>query len=349
MLKAIDFFCGAGGMTYGFSKAEINVLAGIDNDIECKKTYEINNPKTRFIPEDIKSFREYELAKITGIEKDDESLIFIACSPCQYFSKINTDRANSADSRNLLVDFQRFVKYFKPGYIVIENVPGIWKKIDSPLPEFIKYLASEEYFFAQDVMNAYYYGVPQKRKRYVLLASRGSPSIQIPAPKEENLKVKDIIGENKGFPRIEAGHIDTTDFQHTVAKLFEVNLKRLRKTPHDGGTRLAWKDDPELQINAYKGKDDYFSDVYGRMYWDRHAPTITTRFLSISNGRFAHPDEDRGLSIREGATLQSFPKTYTFKGKNLASIARQIGNAVPPELARRIGKTITDHHKYASI
>lgn len=107
---------------------------------------------------------------------------------------------------------------------------------------------------------------------------------------------------------------------------------------------MAWKDDPELQINAYRAKDKIFSDVYGRMYWDRTAPTITTRFLSISNGRFAHPEENRGISLREGALLQTFPRTYKFKGNSLASIARQIGNAVPPELAKRLAESIITNY-----
>jgi DNA (cytosine-5)-methyltransferase 1 len=115
-------------------------------------------------------------------------------------------------------------------------------------------------------------------------------------------------------------------------------------TAKSGGTRTAWKDDKKLQIPAYNGRDEIFRDVYGRMFWDRPAPTITTRFISFSNGRFGHPEEDRAISIREGATLQTFPKEFVFHGTSLGSLARQIGNAVPPALAERIGQHLSNIH-----
>ena len=138
-------------------------------------------------------------------------------------------------------------------------------------------------------------------------------------------------------------------FIHTTASLSKKNRMRIKKTHNDGGTRLSWKNDPELQIDAYRGKDNIFKDVYGRMFWDKPAPTITTRFNSFSNGRFGHPEEPRAISLREGATLQTFPKTYIFKSPNQASIARLIGNAVPPELAKRIGTTIIRSYNNAII
>jgi len=120
-------------------------------------------------------------------------------------------------------------------------------------------------------------------------------------------------------------------------------------TPKNGGTRLSWKDVKELQIDAYRGDDTIFKDVYGRMLWDKPAPTITTRFNSFSNGRFGHPEENRAISLREGATLQTFPKTYIFTENNMAITARQIGNAVPPELARRIGLKLQENWKNAIV
>ena len=154
------------------------------------------------------------------------------------------------------------------------------------------------------------------------------------------MTVADVIGVENGFQKIKAGHKDTTDFQHTVAGLSEVSLKRMAMTPHDGGNRLSWANQLELQLDCYIGKDDIFKDNYGRMWWNKPSPTITTKFFSISNGRFAHPEEDRAISIREGATLQSFPKNYVFKTKSIAGAARIIGNAVPCEYARRLGETI---------
>lgn len=350
-MKAIDFFCGAGGMTYGMSQSGIDVLAGIDNDPNCRETYEINNPNSEFIETDIHGLSEGELARVTGIEKDDDSLLFIGCSPCQFWTKINTCKNKSLESKNLLGEFQRFVSWFGPGYIVIENVPGLLNnRKEKVLDNFLKFLDSESYVYDHGIINANYYGVPQSRKRYLLIATRVSDNIQIPAEKyDKNLTVKNSIGVHNGFGAVVDGHKDNTRFMHTTAFLSEKNKKRIRKTPKNGGTRLSWKDDPELQINAYRGKDTVFKDVYGRMFWDKPAPTITTRFNSLSNGRFGHPEEPRAISLREGATLQTFPKTHIFGGSSEASIARLIGNAVPPELARRIGNSIRKNYETVSI
>ena len=191
------------------------------------------------------------------------------------------------------------------------------------------------------MVNANLLGVPQHRIRYLLVGTRLSKNIKKPKEeKDEKLILKNYIGIKNGFLKVKAGHRDETDFIHTVAGLSEKNTQRIRKTPKNGGNRLSWSDDPELQINAYRGKDHIFKDVYGRMYWNKPAPTITTRFNSLSNGRFGHPDEHRAISLREGAMLQTFPKTYVFKGTSQHSIAQQIGNAVPPELAKRVGLAI---------
>jgi len=341
-LKAIDFFCGAGGMTYGLSQAGIKVLAGIDIDETCKETYELNNPGSKFIHADIRNFTVQELKQLTRIKRNDDSLVFIGCSPCQYWTKINTDKNKSEDTKDLLSEFQRFVKYFRPGYIVIENVPGLYKKRDeNTLSPFLEFLEKESYYYDHGLVNANRLGVPQHRIRYLLIGSRLSENINLPEEEEdETLVLKNFLGEKNGFPKVCAGHRDKTDFIHTVASLSEKNKKRIELTPKNGGNRLSWKDHPELQINTYRGKDHIFKDVYGRMSWDKPAPTITTRFNSLSNGRFGHPEENRAISLREGATLQSFPKTYKFVSANMATIARHIGNAVPPEMAKRIGLVI---------
>ncbi len=338
-LKAVDFFCGAGGLSYGLSLAGIKLIAGIDIEEECKNTYETNNPESSFIHSDIKELTFKQLKELE-IKQNDDSLVFAGCSPCQHWTQIQTDKEKSLETKYILEDFQKFVSYFMPGFVVVENVRGILtNKDESKLTGFLDFLQKNDYSMDYDIIDAMHYGVPQTRKRFLLIASRVVKEIKLPEAEKDNiLKVKDFIGVNKGFPTITAGQIDETDFLHTTSKLSEKNIKRLRLTPHNGGTRLAWKDDPELQINAYKDKDNTYKDTYGRMFWEKPSPTITTKFNSISNGRFAHPDEDRGISLREGATLQTFPKTYVFKGSGIGSIARQIGNAVPPELAKRIGE-----------
>jgi DNA (cytosine-5)-methyltransferase 1 len=339
-MKAIDFFCGAGGMTYGLARAGIRVLGGVDNDSCCKETYESNNKPARFFESDITQLTAETVAIQFGIERNDDDLMFIGCSPCQYWSKINTDRTKSATSAFLLREFQRFVEWFNPGFIVIENVPGLLsKKAQSILPSFLDFLDAHEYIYDQKVINAHDFGVPQNRKRYLLMATRVLTEISLPTGrKSKKLVVKDFLGVQNGFASIPAGHQDSTQRRHTAAKLSPQNMQRMLLTQPNGGTRAAWRSDPDLQIEAYDGHHEIFRDVYARMFWDKPAPTITTRFNSFSNGRFGHPEEHRAISLREGATLQTFPKRYFFKGQNQAAIARQIGNAVPPALAERIGR-----------
>lgn len=344
VLKAIDFFCGAGGMSYGLQTAGIKILAGIDNDYSCKETYESNITDAKFINNDITDLKGDELGSLLNISKNDDNLVFVGCSPCQYWSKVRTNKTKSLKSAFLLKNFERFIAHFKPGFVIVENVPGlVTNKKQSILPNFIEFLQKEGYSYNDGVINAIEYGVPQKRKRYLLIATRLTDSINLPAPElNPDLIVKNYLGVANGFNKILAGHKDNSDFQHSAASLSKENLQRIQITPKSGGDRSSWKDDKSLQIPAYEGKDDIFRDVYARMYWDRPAPTITTRFNSFSNGRFGHPEEDRAISIREGATLQTFPNTFVFKGSNMASLARQIGNAVPPEIARRIGAHIID-------
>lgn len=343
-LKAVDFFCSIGGMTYGFGQAGIDVVAGIDIDSSCKETYEYNNPQAKFIEADIRKLSFEELKTKTRIKENDDNLVFIGCSPCQFWSIINTDKTKSSETKNLLKDFQRFVEHFKPGYIVVENVPGILKKAEeSGLNKFIALLENgkSKYTVVKSILNANHYGVPQKRRRFTLIASRVNNSIKLPLPKKDDTpNVKHFIGVENGFEKIPHNHKDNTKFIHTSARLSDKNLERIKRIKRDGGSRCDWQDDDELQLECYKKSPNSFSDIYGRMSWENPAPTITTKFHSISNGRFGHPDENRAISLREGATLQTFPKTYVFKEKSIGKIAKHIGNAVPPELAKRIGKSI---------
>lgn len=345
-LIAIDFFCGGGGMTCGFSQAGIQVVAGIDIDKNCKETYEYNNPSSKFIQADITKLKSADLAKKIKIKKNDDSLVFIGCSPCQYWSIINTNKKKSASTKDLIKDFERFVNYYRPGYVVVENVPGIMSKkknLESLLPQFISFLEKLGYKVDYKIIKVSQYDVPQKRRRFLLLASRVNKKIVIPSRNPKSLPtVRDFIGHNNGFQKITAGHKDLTDFLHTSAALSKKNLKRISLTPKNGGTASSW---PKKLKNAsqirHKGS---FRDVYGRIKWNEPAPTITTRFISLSNGRFGHPEENRAISLREGATLQTFPKEYVFKSKNIGTIAKLIGNAVPPKFAEIIAKSIITQH-----
>lgn len=348
-LKAIDFFCGGGGMSYGMQEAGIKVLCGIDNDANCKETYEANIKGAEFILADVFSLKEKELEEKLSLKKNDDELILIGCSPCQFWSIINTDKKKSKESKNLLKEFRRFVEFFNPGYVVVENVPGVLrKKRASGLEGFVRWLGANGYNVHFDVHEVSEYGVPQHRKRFTLVANRVSSQEIIPIPlKGGKVTVRDVIGEHNGFPKVCHGHKDDTPFLHTVAGLKKINEDRLAVTPKNGGTRLAYVDDEKLAPKCHKGEINSFKDVYGRMWWDKPSPTITTKFFSLSNGRFGHPEEDRAISLREGAILQSFPKDYIFRTTSIANTARIIGNAVPPKYASAIGQAIIQNHTNA--
>lgn len=337
-LQAIDFFCSAGGVTCGFKLAGINVLGGIDIDESCKETYEKNND-AKFLHADVSKLPKEEIRNFFRIRKNQRNLIFIGCSPCQYYSNIQTDKSKSKETRLLLEDFQEFVSYYRPGYIFIENVPGFEKSAESPMGRFKEFLDKEGYIFADQIVNAKYFGVPQNRNRYILLATRVEKKIKLPELDKKNVKtVRDAIGNFSLFPPIEAGHIDETEFKHSSASLSEKNLLRIKLTKHDGGDRRLWP--PNLQPACYKKHTGHY-DVYGRMHWDKPSPALTTRFISYSNGRYGHPDQNRAISLREGAVLQSFPIEYKFYSEFQNEIAKMIGNAVPPLLAKKIGEALT--------
>lgn len=343
-LTAIDFFCSGGGMSYGLMLAGIDVIAGIDIDISCKETYEANIPNSKFIHADIKKLKADELKKHVSINICDNNLVFVGCSPCQFWTGMNTNKTNSKKTRNLLKDFERFVNYYKPGYVVVENVPGILtKKEKSGLDKFVKNLESLDYKVGYKIVNLNHYGVPQNRRRFTLIGNKTVNTDIFPQPMAKDFPlVKSFIGKDKGFEPIGAGHYDSTDFMHITSSLSEENLQRIKLTPINGGRRSVWAN-TDLQIPTYKKMDaGSFSDVYGRMSWDKPAPTITTKFNSISNGCFGHPEENRAISLREGATLQTFPKSFVFKTKGIGDTARIIGNAVPPEFARRIGEILIE-------
>ena len=349
--KAIDFFCGGGGMTCGLRQAGVEVIAGVDFDSSVGETYEYNNAGSSFVKADIKHLRSNYFERKFGVHKNDDYLILVGCSPCQYYSIINTDHTKALKSKNLLMSFARFIDYYRPGYVLVENVPGIVTNKDSILPMFLKRLKTIGYNeVVWKIVDMSYYGVPQSRKRFSLIASRlQDVKLTLPQPDNRASILSDVIGVDRGFPQIPAGHKDNTEFCHTTAGLDDKSIRRMQKTRHNGGSRHDWADDDELQLACYVGKDDCFNDNYGRMWWDKPAPTITTRFTSVSNGRFGHPEEDRAISIREGATIQTFPRNYVFCTTSMANAAKMIGNAVPCEYARRLGETIYRIHRDGEI
>lgn len=348
-MKAIDFFCGGGGMTCGLRQAGIDVIAGVDFDIDAKETYETNNRGAKFVYADVNKLETDYFEREMDVHRNDDELILAGCSPCQFYSIIRSSKEKSKASKDLLLQFQRFIEYYNPGYVLVENVPGIITNKESVLPQFLEFLENHGYGAPNsrtckyEVINMSDFGVPQNRRRFSLIANRLGREVRLPEKSAHKRTVRDAIGNNERFAPIEAGHRDENKRRnHSAINMSPLNLERLSRTPHNGGSRLAWSDDERLQLNCYKGKDKSFCDVYGRIHWDLPSPTITTKFLSISNGRFGHPEQNRGLSVREGAALQSFPMGYVFKTESLGTAAKLIGNAVPPKYARKLGEVILD-------
>ena len=227
--KAIDFFCGGGGMTYGLRQAGIDVIAGIDFDKDAKATYEYNNPHSTFIEVDIKELENEYFERIFKIKKKDDKLIFVGCSPCQFYSIINSDKTKSLKSKDLLLDFARFLEYYKPGYLLVENVPGITTNKESILPDFLNKLKNMGYKkVVHKVVDMGYYGVPQHRRRFSLIATRlKNMDIRLPSADKNQITLDKVIGEINVFPKVIAGHRDNTDFNLTVAVLSDISLRWL--------------------------------------------------------------------------------------------------------------------------
>lgn len=334
---AFDFFCGAGGLTRGLLDAGIKVIAGFDVDSGCKKTYEYNNPPSKFISTDIRSISIADLRNRSRTKRFSD-MLFAGCAPCQPFSQ-QRKGPRPKEQSTLLLAFGKIIKQAKPGFILVENVPGIAKiKGNSSFSRFLRILEDIGYKYSFDLMDAKSFGVPQNRRRLVLLASLHGP-ISIPSPRFGNsLKpyrtVRDAISH---FPPISAGSSHPSISNHVSSSITPINLTRLKHTPIDGGDRRSWPS--HLKLACHKKDYEGHTDVYGRMHWDRPAPALTARCHSISNGRYGHPLQNRAISLREAASLQSFPDKYIFFGSN-KHVAMQIGNAVPVLLAESLGRHI---------
>ncbi|MBM9518771.1 DNA (cytosine-5-)-methyltransferase [Desulforhopalus vacuolatus] len=335
---AVDLFCGAGGLTHGLEKSGIAVNLGIDIDPACKYPYSANN-NASFL---LKSVDDVEASELLGAYNGSRLKLLAGCAPCQTFSSYN-QKADSSDKRWwLLLQFSRLIRETEPELVTMENVPGLMDQ--DVFKEFVADLKARGYHVDYQVVNCAEYGLPQQRNRLVLLASQLG-SIKLLSPKEFKKKTKTVKEAIGKLPSIEAGAIDSKDPLHQSSSLSKTNYQRiLVSTP--GGT---WRDWPEeLVADCHKKKSGKtYRSVYGRMRWNEPAPTITTQFFGFGNGRFGHPEQNRAISLREGAILQSFPKKYKFTapGEPISKkvLGRLIGNAVPVQLGELIGKSILKH------
>lgn len=333
MIRAIDFFCGAGGLTRGLLDAGLDVRIGVDIQTELKDTYEKNNSPSQFLCADIREIDVVELRKRIGIRSRD-IVLYAACTPCQPFSTLNQKHGKD-DRKHLLLSFATLVTIAPPDFVLVENVPGLNTAYGRTVYRKFKKTLDQNGFsnVFQGLLDAKDYGVPQNRKRFIMLASRLGPVF----PPRRTHKTRTVGDQIKSFPKIKDGEKSKDLLNHESRALLPHHRKLLEAIPKNGGSRSDVLDE-SLLLECHKNKPKIHRDVFGRMEWDKPAPTLTCRCTDVYCGRFAHPEQDRGLSLREAAALQTFPDSYEFFGDSIFEIARQIGNAVPVELARRLGR-----------
>lgn len=337
LIAAVDLFCGVGGLTRGLEKAGIDVRVGVDIDPACEFPFTANN-HAEFLLESVADISAAEL--IDAVQGAPFKLL-AGCAPCQPFSTYQQKRGPSDGRWHLLEHFGRLAREIQPDLVTMENVPNLRKQC--VFRYFVSELEGLGFHVSHQVVNCVDYGVPQQRQRLVLLASKLGPiELALPRSRQHLQTVREAIAE---LPPIDAGQVYDRDPLHQAADLSDLNLKRIRASK-PGGSWRDWKS--ELIADCHKrssGKS--YPSVYGRMVWDEPAPTMTTQFYGFGNGRFGHPEQDRAISLREGAILQSFPKGYKFVPKGAPiyckTIGRLIGNAVPVKLAEAIGKSLLAH------
>ncbi len=337
--SVVDLFCGAGALSHGFVQEGFSLACGYDVDEACRYPFEENNDAP-FVRRDVAAIDAEDLAREFATNLPQ---VMVGCAPCQPFSRYSQGREDP--KWKLLIDFARLVVAVSPDVLSMENVPQLATFNGGDVfGEFVERLATAGYRVKWMIVDCRDYGVPQTRLRLVLIASRrGDPILPTPTHAPEHyVTVRDAIGDMRP---LEAGEVDSLDCLHRTSSMSERNIRRIKASTPSG----TWRDwDEAIVTDCHKrqtGKG--YSSVYGRMAWDRSSPTITTQFYGFGNGRFGHPEQNRAISLREGAILQTFPHDYAFTRQDgpvlFKSIGRMIGNAVPVALARAIARALRTH------
>ncbi len=354
--KAIDLFCGAGGLSTGLKKSGFRLCLGVDIDEKALKTYKCNLKRTKVLKEDIKKVTGEKITELTGINRRDNFLL-AGCPPCQGFSSLGKRDAN--DEKNELVyEYIRIINELEPSFILMENVPGMSNGVGKEIFKNVVKELEENYHVEYATLNAADFGVPQIRKRLVLHGIRNDVYDNLGLDKEKQKilpKSTHSKEKKKGYrkwvtvrkaifdlPILGAGesYDDGIIKNHKARSLSETNIERLQEIRLHGGNREMISE--ELQLECHKKENVSYTDTYGIIDPDKPAPTITSGCTIISKGRYCHPTQNRGLSIREAARLQSFDDKFEFQG-NMGEMSLQIGNAVPPKLAQASGKVIINY------
>ena len=338
MIACIDLFCGLGGLTHGLSCGGVRVVAGVDMDYQCRFPYEANNP-ARFIEADVRDLTGKAIRQLWG---RSTYTLLAGCAPCQPFSTYGrASRRQRCDNKwDLVSDFGRLIRESEPDFVTMENVPQL---VDHAVfANFLSLLDGYQVWWK--VVECAQYGIPQTRRRLVLLASRlGEISLISPSLiDEQRATVRHAISH---LPPIPAGGSDPRDALHSAPALSALNMRRIRASK-PGGTWRDW--DEKLKARCHlKSSGKTYPSVYGRMEWDAPAPTMTTQCFGYGNGRFGHPKQNRAISLREAALIQTFPDSYKFlkDGERVRFniLGRLIGNAVPVRLGEVVAESLVAH------
>ena len=341
-VAVIDLFCGAGGLSFGLVSAGVDVVAGFDIDADCRYPFESNIAGAVFLERDVRTLSADDL---DDLWPKGAIRVLAGCAPCQPFSPYRRGTTRFGDEKwSLLREFTRLVRETRPEFVTTENVPPLAST--SVFREFVKALKDLGYSIDSGNRSCLDYGLPQSRRRLVLVASLlGEVAIPDgPLAGHPPSTVGDAI---RVLPPIAAGGADQDDPLHCSRNLEPINLRRIQaSTP--GGTWLDWPE--ELRSPCHRRSSGAsFKNVYARMEWDKPSPTLTTHFHNFGTGRFGHPEQDRAISVREAAMLQGFPRDYLFvepgEKVRFTTLGRLIGNAVPPPLGRAIGEAMVNQAK----
>lgn len=335
--EVVDLFCGVGALSHGLKLAGCTIIAGYDVDRRCKFAFEENNGG-RFYTRDVSKLLASEISSHFSGKVPS---VLAGCAPCQPFSTYKQRYAEDPQW-GLVNKFAELAVEVLPDYVTMENVPALLKYKDGMVfHHFCTILEGAGYSVKHTVARCERFGVPQRRRRLVVLAARNHLLSELPTGGNGYTSVREAIAS---LPPIAAGETCSKDRLHVSSSLSDINLRRIRHSK-PGGT---WRDWPEaLRADCHRrptGKT--YPGVYARMDWDKPAPTMTTQCYGYGNGRFGHPEQDRAISLREAAILQSFPAEYRFlppdENVSMKEVGRWIGNAVPVGLAKAIGRHIIE-------
>jgi DNA (cytosine-5)-methyltransferase 1 len=324
---AIDLFSGSGGVTAGLKAAGWHVISAVDNDPVASQTYRTNHPEVVFIEDAIE--RASTARALAAAAAGSEIDLLVVCAPCQPFSSQNRKRGND-QREQLILKSVRLIRLVRPKLVFFENVPGLASPSYRPILATLRGRMRRLGYRITDplVKDAADYGVPQRRRRCIMLAARREKALEAFLALDLMTPRRTVYDAIARLLPLESGEAHPNDPLHCARVHSEIALKRLIRIPRDGGSRRSLP--PELELMCHVGSDA-FPDVYGRMRWHDVAPTLTTGCTDVTKGRYAHPHQHRAITLREAARLQSFDDDYVFKG-NRSEIARQIGNAVPPAM-----------------